>query len=401
MTDLAARYADALMPAYGTPRLTLTSGTGCSVEDDLGRSYLDLLAGIAVNALGHAHPAVVETISRQAATLAHVSNFFATPPQVALAERLLALLGPPEGATGRVFLTNSGAEANEAALKLTRLTGRTRIVAAQGGFHGRTMGALSLTWNPHQRAPFEPLLDDVVFVPYGDEPALRAAVDDTTAAVLLEPIQGEAGVVMPPPGYLAAAERIAHEHGALLWLDEIQTGVGRTGDWFAFQADGLTPDIVTLAKGLGGGVPIGACVALGPAARSFSAGQHGSTFGGNPLAAAVACTVLDVIESEQLVASARTTGAALASALATFPGVERVRGRGLLLGVVLDAPVASAIAAAALRHGVIVNDCKPDVVRLAPPLVLGAVEVTVALDRLRAAWNEVAHMSDGSDSEVA
>ena len=285
MSDYPTRYADAVMNAFGAPRRVLVSGQGCYVVDDQGRRYLDLLGGLAVNSLGHAHPAVVETLTKQAGTLGHVSNFFATPPQVALAERLLELLA---AATGRVFLTNSGAEANEAGLKLARLTGRPTIVAAEGSFHGRTMGALSLTSKAAYRDPFAPLLSGVTFVPYGDADALAAAVDEHTAAVLLEPIQGEAGVVVPPTGYLQQARRIADQHGALLWLDEIQTGVGRTGAWFAFQHDGVRPDIVTIAKGLGAGFPIGACVALGPAAPLFGPGQHGSTFGGNPLAAAVA-----------------------------------------------------------------------------------------------------------------
>ncbi len=384
MTDHVARYGGALMNAFGPPRRVLVSGSGCYVVDDEGRRYLDLLGGLAVNALGHAHPAVVETLTRQGSTLGHVSNFFATPPQIALAERLLEVLACGDG---RVFLTNSGAEAVEAGLKLTRLTGRPRIVAAEGGFHGRTMGALSLTSKPSYRTPFLPLLPDVTFVPFGDVDALRDAVDEQTAAILLEPIQGEAGVVVPPTGYLQQARRIADDHRALLWLDEVQTGVGRTGAWFAFQHDGVRPDIVTIAKGLGAGFPIGACVALGGAAPTFSPGQHGSTFGGNPLAAAVALTVLNVIGTDGLLDQAKATGAELESLLAGLPGVATVRGRGLLLAAVLEEPCASTIAAAGLEHGVIVNDCQPDVVRLAPPLVLGEPEVDDARHRLIAAWH--------------
>jgi acetylornithine aminotransferase len=386
MADHFERYSAAVMNAFGPPRRVLVRGDGCYVVDDRGRRYLDLLAGIAVNALGHAHPAVVETISRQAATLGHVSNFFATPPQIALAERLLEILGCGDG---KVFLTNSGAEAVEAALKVTRLTGRTRLVVAEGGFHGRTMGALSLTAKAAYREPFLPLIPEVTFVPYGDQAALSAAVDTQTAAVLLEPIQGEAGVVVPPPGYLAEARRIASEHGALLWLDEIQTGVGRTGSWFAFQHDGIRPDLVTIAKGLGAGFPVGACVALG-AASGFSPGQHGTTFGGNPLAAAVALTALSVIDAEGLLNRAKSAGAELGAILAGLPGVCSVRGRGLLLGAVLEDAAAAPIARAALDHGVIVNDCQPDVVRVAPPLILGERELADASDRLPAAWGQCA-----------
>jgi acetylornithine/N-succinyldiaminopimelate aminotransferase len=385
MTDLTQRHGRVLMNAFGPPRRVLVRGEGCYVEDEHGMRYLDLLGGLAVNALGHAHPAVLETLTRQAGTLAHVSNFFATPQQVTLAERLLEILGCGEG---KVFLTNSGAEANEAALKLSRLTGRSTVVVAEGGFHGRTTGALSLTSKAAYRDPFAPLLPGVVFVPYGDGEALRDAVDSETAAILLEPIQGEAGVVVPPAGYLREARRIADEQGALLWLDEIQTGVGRTGAWFAFQHEGVRPDIVTIAKGLGAGFPIGACVALGPLATSFSPGQHGSTFGGNPLAAAVALTVLSVIVADGLLDQAKSIGAELEALLRGLPGVRGVRGKGLLLAALLDDPDASMIAAAGLDNGVIVNDCQPDVVRVAPPLILGPAEVADAGRRLSSAWSD-------------
>lgn len=384
MADLGERHGRALMNAFGAPRRVLVRGEGCYVEDADGVRYLDLLGGLAVNALGHAHPAVVETLTRQGGTLAHVSNFFATPPQVALAERLLDIAGCGDG---KVFLTNSGAEANEAALKLTRLTGRSTVVVAAGGFHGRTMGALSLSSKASYREPFAPLLPGVVFVPYGDAAALADAVDDDTAAVLLEPIQGEAGVVVPPPGYLQRARLLADRHGALLWLDEVQTGIGRTGAWFAFQHEGVTPDLVTVAKGLGGGFPIGACLAVGSLATSFRPGQHGSTFGGNPLAAAVALTVLRVIADDGLLQQATATGTALSALLSSLPGVQEVRGRGLLLGAVLEEPLASAVASAGLDNGVIVNDVQPDVVRIAPPLVTGAPEVADAQERLPVAWD--------------
>ena len=385
------RYAASLMNTFGPPKRVLVRGEGCYVWDDQGKRYLDLLAGIAVNALGHAHPAVVETLTRQAGTLGHVSNFFATPQQIALAERLVELLaGAGSTPEGRVFFTSSGAEANEAAFKLTRRTGRTKVVAAEGAFHGRTMGALALTAKAAYREPFEPLPGGVVWVPYGDVDALAAAVDDTTAAILLEPIQGEAGVVVPPDGYLGAARGIADRHGALLWLDEVQTGIGRTGDWFAFQhastgLDGALPDVVTLAKGLGGGIPIGACIALGRAGDLLGPGQHGTTFGGNPLAAAVASTVLDVIETDDLLVHVQDTGDRLATALRGVPGVTEVRGRGLHIAARVAADQAPRIADAALDAGAIVNACTPDILRLAPPLILDSDEMQQAVSLLATA----------------
>jgi acetylornithine/N-succinyldiaminopimelate aminotransferase len=395
MTDLTTRYGASIMNTFGPPRRVLIHGEGCYVYDENGFRYLDLLGGLAVNSLGHGHRAVVETLSQQATTLMHVSNFFATPPQIALAERLLQLL---DCGAGKMFFTNSGTEANEAALKVTRRTGRTRVVAAEGSFHGRTMGALSLTSNAAYRTPFAPLLQDVTFVPYGDIAALESAVDATTAAVVLEPIQGEAGVIVPPAGYLSAVRRISSHHGAMLWLDEVQTGVGRTGAWFAFQHDGVRPDLVTVAKGLGAGFPIGACIALGDAADLLGPGNHGTTFGGNPLAAAVALTVLNTVHADGLVDQAKVMGENLAGFLAELPGVVAVRGRGLLLGAVLDRPAAAVIAAAGMdaalddqngRIGVIVNDCQPDVVRLAPPLVLGAREYGDAEHLLPTAWEPI------------
>jgi acetylornithine aminotransferase len=367
------------MNTYGPPRTVLVRGEGCYVWDADGRRYLDLLAGIAVNALGHAHPVLVAAVTTQMATLGHVSNFFATRPQIALAERLGRLLveGAPTAQASTevaVFFSNSGAEANEAAFKVARRTGRRRIVAAEGGFHGRTMGALALTGQPAKRAPFEPLPGDVTFVPYGDVAALTAAVDTDTAAVILEPIQGERGVLPAPAGYLAAARELTLRHGALLVLDEVQTGIGRTGRWFAAHDHGVMPDVITLAKGLGGGIPIGACVALGPAASLLGPGQHGSTFGGNPVAAAAALAVLDTIERDGLLAHVRALGDAWSADLAAVghPLVAGVRGAGLLRGLALTAPVAGAVAAAALDAGFIVNDVAPDTIRLAPPLILDA-----------------------------
>ncbi|MGH3506627.1 MAG: acetylornithine transaminase [Nocardioidaceae bacterium] len=366
-SPVAERYPAALMNTFGPPRRVLARGKGCHVWDDEGNRYLDTLGGIAVNALGHAHPDVVATISRQAATLGHVSNFFATEPQVSLAERLLSLTGADDG---RVFFTNSGTEATEAAFKLTRRTGRTKIVAAEGGFHGRTMGALALTHKAAYRTPFLPLPGEVEFVPYGDLAALDAAVDSDTAAVLLEPIQGEAGVIVPPDGYLSGARRVADAHGALLWFDEVQTGIGRTGLWLGYQHEDVVPDIVTLAKALGAGFPIGALIGLGAAGTLFQPGQHGTTFGGNPLAAAVGLTVLDVIERDGLLDHAAQMGGELRALLATVPGLAAVRGRGLHVAADVVPGSAPAIARAALNHGLIVNDVRPDALRFVPPLVL-------------------------------
>jgi acetylornithine aminotransferase len=366
------RYTSALMNTFGPPKLVLTRGEGAHVWDENGTEYLDLLGGIAVNSLGHNHPALVEAVTEQLRTLGHISNFFASEPQVRLAEKLLALLsssGEPVE-TGRVFFANSGAEANEAALKLTRRTGRTHLVAAEGGFHGRTMGALALTSKEAYREPFEPLPGDVTFVPYGDADALAAAVTDRTAAIVLEPIQGEAGVEVPPDGYLRAARDIATEHGALLWLDEVQTGVGRTGRWFAHETSAVTADIVTLAKGLGGGFPIGACIGLGPAATLFEPGNHGTTFGGNPVACAAALSVIATIESDALLEHVTVLGRKLRDGLAADPRVTEVRGEGLLIGLDLASDASADVTAAALRRGFIINNPTPGRIRLAPPLVL-------------------------------
>jgi len=383
------RWRAAVMDTYGTPPLALVRGVGTRVWDADGREYLDLLAGIAVNALGHAHPAVVEAVSRQVATLGHVSNLAITAPAVELAERLLGLLGRPDG---RVFFCNSGAEANEAAFKAARRTGRVGMVAAERGFHGRTMGALALTGQPGKTDPFRPLPGEVTFVAYGDTAGLQSAVSDRTAAVVLEPILGEGGVVPAPQGYLVAAGEAAHRYGALLVLDEVQTGIGRTGSWFAHQAEGATPDVVTLAKGLGGGLPIGACVAFGAAASLLGPGQHGSTFGGNPVSCAAALAVLDVVERDGLVDRAAEVGAALAAGVIDLghPLVLDVRGRGLLLGVQLAAPVAREVEAALRERGVLVNAVAPDTLRLAPPLVVSDADVALLLDVLPSALDAVA-----------
>ncbi len=364
-----AQYQHAVMNTFGTPKRVFVRGEGCYLWDADGTRYLDLLSGLAVNALGHAHPAVLSAITAQLATLGHVSNFFATPAQVKLAERLTAMVG---GEDPRVFFTNSGTEANEAAFKITRMTGRTRIVACEGAFHGRSMGALAITHNPRYRLPFEPLPGEVTFVPYGDADALATAVDDSVAAVVLEPIQGENGVVVPPAGYLAQARRICDAAGALLWIDEVQTGMGRCGSWIVHVDEGVTADVVTLAKGLGNGFPVGACVAAGPAARLLGPGSHGSTFGGNPVAAIAGLAVIGVIERDGLLERARVLGERLADAI-TGSGhalVTGVRGRGLLRGVTLSAPLAPAVADLALGAGFIVNAPRPDVLRVAPPLVV-------------------------------
>ncbi len=371
--SLLERWQAVMMNNYGTPPLALASGDGAVVTDVDGKSYVDLLGGIAVNILGHRHPAVIEAVTAQLNTLGHTSNLYATEPGVALAEALVGHLGH----AAKVFFCNSGTEANEVAFKITRLTGRTKLVAAQGAFHGRTMGSLALTGQPSKQAPFAPLPGDVTHVPYGDVDALRAAVDDDTAAVFLEPIMGEGGVVVPPAGYLVAAREITAQHKALLVLDEVQTGMGRTGAFFAYQHDGITPDVVTLAKGLGGGLPIGACIATGATAELLTPGLHGSTFGGNPVCTAAALAVLRALADDDLIGRADVLGKTLSTGIETLghPLVDHVRGRGLLLGVVLTAEAAKPVEAAARDSGFLVNAAAPDVIRLAPPLVITEAQI--------------------------
>jgi acetylornithine/N-succinyldiaminopimelate aminotransferase len=374
---LQKRFAAALMPNYGLPPVAITRGQGCRVWDADGREYLDLIAGIAVSSLGHAHPAIVEAVSRQVAAVAHTSNLYLHEREIELAERLLMLLG----ADGRVFFANSGAEANEAAIKLVRRIagpGRPVIVAAERSFHGRTMGSLALTGKESIRAPFGPFGLTVRFVPYGDAEALGAAVGPDVAAVFLEPGLGESGVIPAPEGYLRAAREACDTSGALLVLDEIQSGIGRTGAWFAHQAAGVRPDVLTLAKGLGGGLPIGVCVGLGAAGSGFAKGDHGSTFGGNPVACAAALAVLGTIERDGLLAHVTAVGAQLADGVETLrhPLVAGVRGVGLWRAVVLTAEAAPAAEAAARRAGFLVNAVQPDAIRLAPPLILSAAEAT-------------------------
>ncbi|MFZ8981347.1 MAG: acetylornithine transaminase [Candidatus Nanopelagicales bacterium] len=381
--DLQRRWQASLMDNYGTPTIALVRGAGARVWDADGRDYVDLLAGIAVNALGHAHPRVIEAVTEQISTLGHTSNLAMTAPPIALAERLLDLLDPAGTRGGRVFFCNSGAEANEAAFKLARRTGRPRVVVAERSFHGRTMGALALTAQPAKQDPFRPLPGDVVVVPFGDAAALADAVDDETAAVFLEPIQGEGGVVPAPAGYLAEARRACDAHGALLVLDEVQTGVGRTGTWFAHQSEGVRPDVVTLAKGLGGGLPIGAMVAFGHAADLLGPGSHGSTFGGNPVSCAAALAVLEAIEVDDLLGRVDIVSSRITDIVSDSALVDHVRGRGLLLGIVLTDTAAADLEIAARRHGLIVNAVAPDVIRVAPPLVISDAD----LDDVAARWS--------------
>jgi acetylornithine aminotransferase len=368
--DGQAQWRSALMDNYGTPGLTLVRGNGSHVWDADGNRYLDLVSGIATNALGHAHPAIVDAVTEQIAVLGHTSNLYINQPTVELAEALLDIAGVSGNA--KVFFCNSGAEANEAAFKLTRLTGRGKVIACDGAFHGRTMGSLSLTGQPAKSIPFEPLVSGVTHIPYGDADALRSAVDSETAAVFLEPVIGEGGVIPAPDGYLHAAREITTAAGALLVLDEVQTGIGRLGSWFAFQQAGIVPDVFTLAKGLGGGLPLGAVIGVGKAADLFQPGHHGSTFGGNPVCCAAGLAVLKTIARDKLLERAATIGKEIAAGVEALghPLVDGVRGAGLLLGITLRQPVAKTVAAAAEKSGYLINPVAADVIRLAPPLVL-------------------------------
>lgn len=366
--SMIERWKSVMADNYGTPPLGLVRGEGARVWDEQGREYIDLLGGIATNVLGHAHPAVVAAVTAQVSTLGHTSNFAAHEPGLALAERLLELVGRP----GRVFFANSGAEVNEAAFKLSRLTGRTGVVAAQGAFHGRTMGALALTGQPAKAAPFEPLPGGVSHVPYGQTGDLEAAVGADTAMVILEPIQGEGGVVPAPPGYLADAEAAARSAGALFAVDEVQTGIGRTGAWFAHSHDGVEPDLVTLAKALGGGLPIGAMLAFGDATDLLGPGSHGSTFGGNPISCAAALATLDVIRDEDLLGRAKQIEERIRQAVEDSANelLTGVRGRGALLAITLSKPLAAQVNTALREAGFLINAVAPDAIRIAPPLVV-------------------------------
>lgn len=374
---LLERYPQVMMNVFGTPKLALVRGEGALVWDEEGKEYLDLLAGIAVNSLGHAHPEIIAAVTEQLSTLGHVSNFFTSGPQVALAERLIGLAGRQ----GRVFFSNSGTEANEAAFKLTRRTGRTHVVAMEGSFHGRTMGSLALTSKVAYREPFEPLPGQVSFVPFGDLDALNAAVTDQTAAVVIEPIQGEAGVNLLPTGYSQAAREITAKHGALLWFDEVQTGIGRCAQWFAGEVEA---DVITLAKGLGGGIPIGATLAFGAAADLLHPGNHGTTFGGNPVACAAALAVIDTIAGDGLLDQVAKRGAQLQAGLVDRR-VDEIRGAGLLIGLTLTEPKAAECVAAAQELGFIINACGADRLRLAPPLILSETQA----DHFLQAWPSI------------
>ncbi|MEY2663445.1 MAG: hypothetical protein RIR35_253 [Actinomycetota bacterium] len=374
---------DSLMQAnYGTPSVHLVRGKGIEVWDETGKKYLDFLGGIATNLLGHNHAQAVKAISDQAKVLAHVSNFYSHEPGLNLAAKLIEMTGDE---TARVFFCNSGAEANEAAMKLSRLTGKTRIVAAQNSFHGRTMGALSLTGQPAKRNPFKPLIKNVRHVPFGDVNTLKRAVTKKTAMLILEPIMGEAGVVVPPSGYLKRAREICNETGTLLVIDAVQTGMGRTGNWFGYEKDGITPDVITIAKGLGGGLPLGAMIALGKAAGMFTPGMHGTTFGGNPISCAAALAVIETIENKDYLALNRVKGALLKNVISPIIGVSEVRGEGLLVGIVVKDAKAKEVAQRLQDYGFLVNAANENVIRLAPAYVVSESQIM----KFAAAFNDV------------
>ena len=366
------RWSNSVQNNYGSPTIALVKGKGIVVTDADGKQYLDFLGGIATNILGHAHPAIVKAVTKQVSILSHVSNFYVHPNAVELAEKLASMTGD-KGA--KVFFCQSGAEANEAALKLSRRTGKVRAVAAQGAFHGRTMGALSLTGQPSKREPFLPLVKGVKHVPYGDIEAMRKAVTKKTAMVIIEPIMGEAGVIVPPADYLQELRALCDAKGALLVIDAVQTGMGRTGDWFGYEYSGITPDVITLAKGLGGGLPLGAMIALGKAADLFQPGDHGSTFGGNPVTTAAGLAAIKFIESQKLLKIVEKQGAFLMQELALIPGVSEVRGAGLLLGIELENLKSSDVAGALQKSGVLVNAANPTTIRLAPALIVTDVQI--------------------------
>lgn len=391
-SEWLTRYDQTLMHNFGKPKVVFSRGSGADLWDEEGHHYTDMFSGIAVGGLGHAHPAITEAVSRQMRTLGHISNLFASEPQITLAKRLgeLATASAPEPGA-RVYFANSGTEANEAAFKITRLTGRKKIIAMEGSFHGRTMGSLALTYTAKYREPFAPLPGEVTFVPYGDVDCLAEAVDSTTAAVVIEPIQGENGVVVPPAGYLAKAREITAAHNALLWIDEVQTGIGRCGEWFVSVAEGIHPDLITVAKGLGNGFPIGACIGIGSAGEFFTPGSHGSTFSGNPVAAAAGNAVLDVIEHDGLLARSRDAGERLRQAIRDLenPVISQVRGRGLLIGIELEREIAGQVADTLLAWRWIVNATRPDVIRLAPPLIISDQQLDDFVGHLDAAIRKV------------
>ena len=383
------RWQRVIQDNYGTPSIELVSGKGSVVKDANGASYIDFLAGIATNVLGHGHPAIVKAVTKQISTLGHVSNFYAHPNVLELAEKLQKMTGDK---SARTFFCNSGAEANEAALKLSRKTGKYRVVATQEAFHGRTMGALSLTGQPSKRNPFKPLLKGIKHVPFGDSAAMRRAINKKTAMVIVEPIMGEAGVIVPPGDYLKNLRQYCDDNGALLVFDCVQTGMGRTGDWFGYEYSGVKPDVITLAKGLGGGLPLGAMIALGPASQLFAAGDHGSTFGGNPVTTAAALTVISSIEKEKILAHVDQVGEFLLAELALIPGVIEVRGAGLLIGMTLEKPVAKLVVKKCQELGALINAPGDTTIRLAPALNISMKQAQKFVSIFGKALKEVNHV---------
>ena len=371
-SQASTAWKKSIQDNYGIPSISLVKGKGSEVYDVEGKKYLDLLGGIATNILGHAHPAIVKAVTKQVDTLGHVSNFYAHPNVIELAQKLASMTGDK---SARVFFAQSGAEANEAAMKLSRRTGKYRIVAAQGAFHGRTMGALSMTGQPSKREPFLPLLKGIKHVPFGDIKEMRRVMSAKTAMVILEPIMGEAGVIVPPKDYLAQVRELCTQKGALLVIDAVQTGMGRTGDWFGYEYSGITPDVITLAKGLGGGLPLGAMVAIGDAAKLFIPGDHGSTFGGNPMTTAAALAVIKVIEKDKLMPKVRKDQEFIMQKIALIQGVSEVRGAGLLIGIQLDKPIATKIARHMLQEGVLVNAANDSTIRIAPALNISRIQL--------------------------
>ena len=371
MKSVEAKWELVFQKSYGTPKLNIVSGSGCYVIADSKKRYLDFIGGIATNVLGHSHPAIVKAVKKQIGTVAHVSNLYANPVSMQLAEKLIEMVGSNEA---KVFFCNSGAEANEAALKLSRKTGRRKVVSTIGGFHGRTMGALSLTGQPEKRDLFAPIIEKIKYVPFGNIAAMTKAVNNKTAMVIVEPIQGENGVITPPAGYLKALREICDANGALLVIDAVQTGMGRTGFWFGYEHEEITPDVITLAKGLGGGLPLGAMIAIGPAAHLLKPGEHGSTFGGNPVSCAAGLAAIQEIEKKSLNEKALKLGEFLKSELLKIEGVTEVRGRGLLLGIVLEKDWAKEIANFLMAKGVLVNAPNANTIRIAPPLIVTKAE---------------------------
>ena len=367
MKTVESKWESVFQTTYGSPKINLVSGAGCYVTADNKKRYLDFIGGIATNVLGHSHPAIIKAVRKQIGTVAHLSNLYANPVSLELAAKLIEMTGRTDA---RVFFCNSGAEANEAALKLSRKTGRKRVVSTVGAFHGRTMGALSLTGQPAKRDIFAPIIEKIKYVPYGDADSMKRAVNNKTAMVIVEPIQGENGVITPPAGYLRQLREICDANGALLVIDSVQTGMGRTGFWFGFEHEEITPDVITLAKGLGGGLPLGAMIAIGPAAGLLKPGEHGSTFGGNPVSCAAGLAAIKEIERKALNEKSLELGEFLKSELLKIDGVVEVRGRGLLLGIVLAQDWAKEIANFLLAKGVLVNAPNENTIRIAPPLIV-------------------------------